>query len=163
VFGRATIRLGIGPHSSVLKALVQVRLQACELKNLKIGNVLCNVYKLFKKNCHVLAFFMAALRSRCGHNTFDLWLTCGFFFLLLLLLLLLAYSQPSQIGCLPYLYTWCGLSVNLERRSEVCCARLVKIQDAKKCPKIRHLRTITQLCWAVSSQPNLYRQSEKNC
>jgi len=25
----------------------------------------------------------------------------------------LTYSQPSQIGCLPYLHTWHGLSANL--------------------------------------------------
>jgi len=43
---------------------------------------------------------------------------CSFF-----LLFFLAFSQWLEIGCLPYFYTWCGLSANLE-----------------------------QLCWAVSSQ-----------
>jgi len=51
MFGRATIRLGIGPHSS--------------------------------------SFFFPRL------------------------------SQRSEIGCLPYFHTWCGLSSNLECRSEV--------------------------------------------
>jgi len=37
----------------------------------------------------------------------------GFFFFSVLSILFLAYSQPSQIGCLPYLHTWCGLSANL--------------------------------------------------
>ena len=64
----------------------------------------------------------------------------------------LAYSQRSQIGCLPYLYTWCGPSVNLECRSEMCWARLAGNAGAKKLSKSRHLSTITQLCRAISSQ-----------
>jgi len=51
---------------------------------------------------------------------------CFFFFFLFLV-----YFQPSQIGCLPYLHTWCGLSANLGCRSETCCTRLAEIQDAK--------------------------------
>jgi len=43
-----------------------------------------------------------------------------------------------------YFYTWCGLGANLECRSE--------IQDAKMTLKNRHLRTIAQLCRAISSQ-----------
>ena len=34
------------------------------------------------------------------------------------------YPQPSHIGCLPHFHTWCGLSVNLECTSEMCCTRL---------------------------------------
>ena len=46
----------------------------------------------------------------------------------------LAYSQSSQIfywmsTILP-LHAWCGLSANLECRSEMCCTRLSEIQDA---------------------------------
>ena len=36
----------------------------------------------------------------------------------------LDYFQPSQIGCLPYFHTWCGLSTNLKCMSEMCCTRL---------------------------------------
>jgi len=55
-----------------------------------------------------------------------------FFYLLLLSSsFFLAYSQPSQIGCLPYFPTWCGLSANLKCRSETCCTRLAEIYDAK--------------------------------
>ena len=36
-----------------------------------------------------------------------------FSFFLFFYLLFLAYSQPSQIGRLPYFHTWCGLSANL--------------------------------------------------
>ena len=57
------------------------------------------------------------------------------------------FSSPNlsrrRIGCLPYFHTWCDLSANLRCRSETCCTRLAKIQDAKKSPKIaiRHHRT----------------------
>jgi len=67
-------------------------------------------------------------------------------------LFFLAYSQPSQIGCLPYFHTWCDLSANSGRRSETCCTQLAENTGCKKSPKIRHLRTITQLCPAISSQ-----------
>jgi len=38
----------------------------------------------------------------------------------------LAYSQPSQIGCLPYFHTRCCLSANLGCRSETCYTRLAE-------------------------------------
>jgi len=59
----------------------------------------------------------------------------------------LAYSEPSEIGCLPYFHTWCGRSpnANLECRSEMCCMRLAENTERKKSPKIRHLGTIAQL------------------
>ena len=60
----------------------------------------------------------------------------------------LAWSQWSQIGCLPYFYTWCGPSANLECRSEMCCAQLAGNTGRKN----RHLGTIAQLCPAISSQ-----------
>ena len=47
---------------------------------------------------------------------------------------------------------WCGLSVNLECRSEMCCARLAENTPRKKLTKSRHLGTIPQLCRALSSQ-----------
>ena len=43
-------------------------------------------------------------------------------------------------------YTWCGLSANLERRSEMCCTRLAENTGRKKSPKIRHRGTVTQHC-----------------
>jgi len=61
------------------------------------------------------------------------------------LLFFLAYSQP-------YFHTWCGLSANVECRSEICCRRLCENTGRKKSPKIRHLGTIAQLCRAVSLQ-----------
>jgi len=56
----------------------------------------------------------------------------------------------SQTGCLPYFYTWCDPTANLECRSEMCWARLA----GNAAPKNRHLgtTTIAQLSWAISSQ-----------
>jgi len=58
----------------------------------------------------LFAVVMAALRA--GHYVLVLWSlfsSSSFFFLFFL-----AYSQPSQIECLPYFHIWCGLSANLE-------------------------------------------------
>ena len=70
----------------------------------------------------------------------------------LFLLFFLIYSQRSQIACLPYFNTWCGLSGNLECRSEMCCMRLTGNTDPKNDAKNRHLRTIAQLCQAIYLQ-----------
>jgi len=74
------------------------------------------------------------------------------YFLLLSFFLFLAYSQPSQIGCLPYFHTWCGVSANLECTSEMCCMWLAENTGCKRIPKIRRMRTIVQLCRAVFLQ-----------
>jgi len=78
-------------------------------------------------------------------SSFALWLLLSFF-----LLFFLASSQPSQIGCLPYFHTWCGLSANLRCRSETCCARLAENTGRKNSPKIA-MGTIAQLCRGISS------------
>jgi len=62
------------------------------------------------------------------------------------LLFFLTYSQRSEIGCLPYFHTWCGLSANLECVPEMCCTRLAEIHDAKN-----HANYHTT-CQAISSQ-----------
>jgi len=54
--------------------------------------------------------------------------------------------------CLPYFHTWYGLSANLGCRSEMCFTRLGENAGRKKSPKSPHLRTIAQLCRAISSQ-----------
>jgi len=83
---------------------------------------------------------MGALRSRCGHYIFALWFL--YFYL---------FSPPNLSGCrLPYFYTWCGPSVNLECRSEMCCTWLAANAGPKKVAKNRHLGTIAQLCRAIS-------------
>jgi len=69
--------------------------------------------------------------------------SCGFFFFFVFFL---AYSQPSQIGCLPCFHMWCGLSANLECRSEMCCTLLTEKKDAKiskNSPSAHHRTTLT--------------------
>ena len=73
-------------------------------------------------------------------------------FLLLRFFFFVTQSQRSEIGCLPYFHTWRGLSVNLECRSETCCAWLAENTARKKSPISRNLGTIPQLCRAISSQ-----------
>jgi len=80
-----------------------------------------------------------------------IFLPCGFF---LLFLFFIAKSQRSQSGCLPYFYIWCGLSADLECRSEMCCTRLAEIQDVEmtpKSPSAHHCTTLSH-CISVSSQ-----------
>ena len=76
--------------------------------------------------------------NRAGHYILPLW-----FLLLLFFRFLLAYSQRSQIGCLPYFHTWCGLSANLECRSEICCTRLAENTGRKNSPSAHHGTTLS--------------------
>ena len=91
-------------------------------------------------------YCIATLSNRAGHYIFVLFLLS--FFLSFFPHLISAVT----IGCLPYFHTWCGLSANLERMSEMCCTRLAGITGPKKLPKIRNLGTIAQLCRAFSLQ-----------
>jgi len=97
---------------------------------------------------YIFVLFMAAVCNRAGHYIFALWfLSSSFFFLFI--------SSPNLIGRrlgLPYFGTWCGLSANLECRSEIYCARLAANTGRKKSPQSRHLGTILQICWAISLQ-----------
>jgi len=95
-------------------------------------------------------FIMAALRSRCGHYIFAaVFLLSSSFFLSF-------FPSPILSRRRLDVYRTSTRGVALERISNAgpkCAASgSLKIQDAKKSPKIRHLRTITQLCWAISSQ-----------
>ena len=92
---------------------------------------------------------MVALWNRADYYIFILW-----FLSILYLLLFLALSQRPHIGCLPYFHTWCGLSANLECRSEMCCTLLAeKTAGPKKVARNRHLGTIAHPCRAISSKP----------
>jgi len=105
---------------------------------------------------------MPVLHSRCEHYIFC---SCGYFLLYgcpvvsSFFLFFLAYSQLSQIGCLPYFHTWRGLSANLECRTEMCCTWLAENIGRKKLPKIHHVLTIAQLYRAISSQLELRHMS----
>jgi len=46
------------------------------------------------------------------------------------------YLPQLQSGCLPYFYTWCGLSANLECRSEIYCTWLAGNTRRKNDAKI---------------------------
>jgi len=76
--------------------------------------------------------------------------SCGFFFFLLLLFPRLISTVGDWMSTI--LHTWCGPSVNLECRSEMCCTRLAENTGCKKVAKNRHLGTIAQLCRAISWQ-----------
>jgi len=77
-----------------------------------------------------------------------IFLPCGFY---LSFFFFLAYSQQSEIGCLPYFHTWCGLSANLECMSKMCCTRLTANTGRNNYAKNRDLRTIAH-CPAISAQ-----------
>ena len=101
---------------------------------------------------------MAALWNRTGHYIFALWLLS--IFLLLSSFFSLAYEL--QTGCLPYFYTRCGLSANLECRSEMCCTRLAKNTGRKKSPSGHHRTTLSGYIFVTKACIE-YRQSEKTC
>jgi len=92
--------------------------------------------------------FLLYLWPPYGIGQAIIFLPCGFF--------LLFCSSPNLSGrrldCLPYFHTWCGLSANLECRSEMCCTRLAGNAVCKNSPKICRLGNIAQVCWAISSQ-----------
>jgi len=61
-------------------------------------------------------------------------------------------AAADWMSTILYFDTWCGLSANLECRSEMCCKRLAENTGRKNDAKNRHLRTIAQVCRAISSQ-----------
>ena len=101
----------------------------------------------------------ANLISKCDHGLdecpwacyayayFSLWspyVIGQTIYIFILFLLLSFFSSPkyqrSEIGCLLYFGTWCGLSANLECRSEMRYTRLAANTGRKKSP-FRHHRT----------------------
>ena len=92
---------------------------------------------------------MAALHSRCGHYILQLWLLSSFLFLSF-------FSLPIwlRIGCPPYFHTWCGLSANLECRSEMCFMQLTKnTRTQKLCKK-------TTICTPSHNVVGLYLRND---
>ena len=65
---------------------------------------------------HPSVLIMTALRSRCGHYIFVLFLSIFFPSPNL--------SRRRLDVCHTSTHAWCGPSANLECRSEMCCARL---------------------------------------
>jgi len=72
----------------------------------------------------------------------------------------LALSQRSEIGCLPYFHTWCGLSAHLECRSETCCARLAENTRHKKSPSGHHPTTLLRYIFAAT-KPCIHNRKKK--
>jgi len=91
--------------------------------------------------------FMAALWNRAGRYIFALWFLSSFFFF---------FSSPNLSGRRSDVYHTSTRGVVLVRiyNTDLKCAARgsLKMQDAKKLPKIRRLGTISQLCRAISSQ-----------
>jgi len=94
-----------------------------------------------------IALIMVALWNRADHYIFALWFLLSFFFFL-------AQSQPLQIGCLLYFHTWCGLSANLECRSEMYCTRLAGNAACKKLPSRHHRATLSTYIFATKAHIN---------
>ena len=88
---------------------------------------------------------MAALRSRCGHYIFVLFLSSFFFFPPLI-------SAVADWMSTILSHVVCALSANLECRSEMYCTRLAENAGRKKSPKSCHLGTIAQFSRAISSE-----------
>jgi len=107
--------------------------------------------------------FMVALWNRADHYIFALSFVLLSFSLPNLSCRRLDSRRRMQIGCLPYFHAWCGLSANLECRSEMCCTQLAGNAGPEKSPKVRHLGTIAQLCLAISSQLRHLSSIAKNC
>jgi len=94
----------------------------------------------------------------CPVVSFYLLLLSSFYVCPVISFYLVSFFIPSLISAaadwmsIPYFHTWCGPSANLECRSEMCCTRLAGYTGRKNDAKNRHLRTIAQLCRAISSQ-----------
>jgi len=95
----------------------------------------------------VVSSFSSFLWPPYGIGQVIIFLSSGFFFHLSIFLFFLAYSQPSQIGCLPYFHTWCG---QCEFRMQVF--NVLHATRRKKSSTNIHLGNIAQLCRAISSQ-----------
>jgi len=88
------------------------------------------------------------LWSSYGIGQAIIFLPCGFFLSFFYLVSMAANWMSTNV---PYFHTWCGLSTNLECKSETCCTQLPGNAGRKKSPKIRHMGTNAQLCRAISS------------
>jgi len=96
-----------------------------------IISVVKMVYVSVELHC---IFTVYVLWPPCVADADNLFCSCVYY------LFFHAYSQQSEIGCLPYFDTWCGLSANLECRFEMCCTQLTENTACKKSPSA-HLRT----------------------
>ena len=80
--------------------------------------------------------------------------TIYIFILSFVLSFFLALSQRSEIGCLPYFHTWCGVRANLGCRSEMCCTWLAGNAARKKSPSAHHRTTLSGYIFATKARIN---------
>jgi len=91
-------------------------------------------------------------------------LSCGFFYLLSS-----SFFSTNLRGrrCLPYLHTWCGLSANLEYRSEMYCTRLAGNTGRKKSPSRHHHTTLSGYIFAtkacIDNRKNVKQHTSSIC
>jgi len=95
--------------------------------------------------------FMAALCNRTGHYIFALWFLSFFFFLFSFLHRLIS-AVGDWMSTIPYFYIWCGLSADLESRSEMCCTRLAENARCKKSPSGHHRITLSGYIFATKAR-----------
>jgi len=82
------------------------------------------------------------------------------------LIIMVSWSQLSQIGCLPYFHTWCGLSANLRCRSKTCCTWLAentgRKKVAKKSPSGHHRTTLLGYTFTTKAHINNRKKPVKH-
>jgi len=63
--------------------------------------------------------------------------------------------SAAKVACLPYFYTWCGLSANLQCRSEMCLTRLAGAGNGtkmtQKSPSAHHRTTLSGCIFATKA------------
>ena len=96
------------------------------------------------------------LWPRYGIRQAIIFLPCGFFFYLLSFSILLLFPRLISAvadwmsAILPHI--WCGLSANLECRSETCCTRLPGNTGRKKSPSRHHRTTLSGYIFATKAR-----------
>ena len=101
------------------------------------------------ESCHMLASrAVELLWPPCVIGQAIIFSSCGFFFFLLFSFFLSSFF--------PRLISWCGLSANLECRSEMCCARLAGNTGRKQSPKsslsAHHRTTVSGYIFATKAR-----------
>jgi len=134
MFGRATIRLGIGPHSSCNRLYINCYI----LLNYLSPFWIVLFAMCFCAYCHSLHYY---------HLSWPPWFLSSIFFHFFRPRLFSAVADWMST-ILPHI----RLSANLGCRSETYCTRLVESTVRKISPKNRHLGSIAHLCRAISSQ-----------
>jgi len=77
-------------------------------------------------------------------------------------LFFLTYSQQSQFGCLPYYHTWCGLSANLECKSEMCCTWLAENMAHKNSPFVHYHAILSGYIFTTKACIDIWKKNMLN-